>query len=198
MQSKPQKRTAERLTCRKSWKSCLPAKTKARARMPPPFLQPSCALRVRFEAVLKGPEKVKLHARNQRQGCRHHRGELRKHSRAGSGIGEAAAEMLAEHGAKVVLGARGLDRLEALARRIAGAGAEVAHARETAHRSSRERHSGGRIRALRENQKFPLATRAYFPALFVNRLVRQSHSALRSEYCFNKRNIFAIRRDKRR
>jgi len=34
--------------------------------------------------------------------------------------------MLAERGAKVVLGARGLDRLEALARRIAGAGGEVA------------------------------------------------------------------------
>lgn len=31
--------------------------------------------------------------------------------------------------AKVVLGARGLDRLEALARRIAGAGGEVAYAR---------------------------------------------------------------------
>jgi NADPH:quinone reductase-like Zn-dependent oxidoreductase len=42
---------------------------------------------------------------------------------ASSGIGEAAAVMLAERGAKVVLGARGLDRLEALARRIAGAGA---------------------------------------------------------------------------
>lgn len=42
---------------------------------------------------------------------------------ASSGIGGAAAVMLAERGAKVVLGARGLDRLEALARRIAGAGA---------------------------------------------------------------------------
>ena len=41
---------------------------------------------------------------------------------ASSGIGEAIAVMLAERGAKVVLGARGLDRLEALARRIAGAG----------------------------------------------------------------------------
>ena len=47
---------------------------------------------------------------------------------ASSGIGEAAAIMLAERGAKVVLGARGLDRLEALARRIAGAGGEVAYA----------------------------------------------------------------------
>jgi NADP-dependent 3-hydroxy acid dehydrogenase YdfG len=47
---------------------------------------------------------------------------------ASSGIGEAAAVMLAERGAKVVLGARGLDRLEALARRIAGAGSEVAYA----------------------------------------------------------------------
>ena len=41
---------------------------------------------------------------------------------ASSGIGEATAVMLAERGAKVVLGARGLNRLEALARRIAGAG----------------------------------------------------------------------------
>jgi NADP-dependent 3-hydroxy acid dehydrogenase YdfG len=47
---------------------------------------------------------------------------------ASSGIGEAVAVMLAERGAKVVLGARGLDRLETLARRIAGAGGEVAYA----------------------------------------------------------------------
>src|SRR5207245_10072494 len=55
MHSKPQKRTAERLTCSESWKNCLPAKTKARARMPPLFLQPSCALRSRFEAVELAP-----------------------------------------------------------------------------------------------------------------------------------------------
>src|SRR2546430_16827703 len=55
MHSKPQKRTAERLICREGWKSCLPAKTKARARMPPPFLQPSCALRSRSEAVELAP-----------------------------------------------------------------------------------------------------------------------------------------------
>jgi NADP-dependent 3-hydroxy acid dehydrogenase YdfG len=47
---------------------------------------------------------------------------------ASSGIGEATAFMLAERGAKVVLGGRGLDRLQSLARRIEGAGRKVAYA----------------------------------------------------------------------
>jgi len=47
---------------------------------------------------------------------------------ASSGIGEATAAMLAERGAKVVLGARVLDRLQFLARRIERAGGEVAYA----------------------------------------------------------------------
>src|SRR5882762_1208891 len=48
---------------------------------------------------------------------------------ASSGIGEATALLLAERGEKVVLGARGSDRLKALAERIAGAGGEAAYAR---------------------------------------------------------------------
>src|SRR6266566_3490944 len=48
---------------------------------------------------------------------------------ANSGIGEATARLLAERGAKVVLGARGSDRFEALARRIAALGGEAAYAR---------------------------------------------------------------------
>ena len=47
---------------------------------------------------------------------------------ASSGIGEATALLLAERGAKVVLGARGADRLKALASRIADAGGEAAYA----------------------------------------------------------------------
>src|SRR4029077_14512457 len=47
---------------------------------------------------------------------------------ASSGIGAATALLLAERGAKVVLGARGSDGLEALANRIARAGGKVAYA----------------------------------------------------------------------
>jgi NADP-dependent 3-hydroxy acid dehydrogenase YdfG len=46
---------------------------------------------------------------------------------ASNGIGEATALLLAEGGAKVVLGARGSDRLKALADRIAASGGEVAY-----------------------------------------------------------------------
>jgi len=48
---------------------------------------------------------------------------------ASSGIGAATALLLAERGATVVLGARGTDRLQALADRIVRAGGRVAHAR---------------------------------------------------------------------
>lgn len=48
---------------------------------------------------------------------------------AGSGIGEATALLLAERGAKVVLGARRSERLEALAARIEEAGGQAAWTR---------------------------------------------------------------------
>src|SRR4030088_1227136 len=53
---------------------------------------------------------------------------------ASSGIGEAIALFLAERGAKVVLGARRLDLLEALATRIANVGGEAAYAQTNVSR----------------------------------------------------------------
>jgi NADP-dependent 3-hydroxy acid dehydrogenase YdfG len=53
---------------------------------------------------------------------------------ASSGIGEATALLLAERGARVVLGARRSDRLEALAGRITSVGGEVAYVRTDVRR----------------------------------------------------------------
>jgi NADP-dependent 3-hydroxy acid dehydrogenase YdfG len=54
---------------------------------------------------------------------------------ASSGIGEAAALLLSGRGAKLVLGARRSDRLEALANRIGRAGGEAAYATTDVKRS---------------------------------------------------------------
>ncbi|MCI0755524.1 SDR family oxidoreductase [Teichococcus vastitatis] len=46
---------------------------------------------------------------------------------ASSGIGRAAAVLLASRGATLVLGARGIDELDGVAREVAGLGGKVAH-----------------------------------------------------------------------
>ena len=56
------------------------------------------------------------------------RGKVVAITGASSGIGEATALLLAGRGAKVMLGARRADRLEALAARIAAAGGDAAYA----------------------------------------------------------------------
>src|SRR2546421_12009535 len=44
---------------------------------------------------------------------------------ASSGIGESTAKLLARHGAKVVMGARRKDRIDAVVKEISGAGGEA-------------------------------------------------------------------------
>ena len=57
------------------------------------------------------------------------RGKVVAVTGASSGIGEATALLCAERGARLVLGARGMDRLEALAARITAEGGEVVSVR---------------------------------------------------------------------
>jgi NADP-dependent 3-hydroxy acid dehydrogenase YdfG len=78
-------------------------------------------LAARIFSLRSQTSKGERNVRNQGQGRRHHGRKQR--------IGEATALLLAERGAKVVLGARGPDRLKALADRIEGAGGEAAYAR---------------------------------------------------------------------
>jgi NADP-dependent 3-hydroxy acid dehydrogenase YdfG len=66
---------------------------------------------------------------------------------AGSGIGEATALLFAERGARVVLGARRAERLEALAARIEKAGGEAAWIRTDV---TRREDLSGLVRLARE------------------------------------------------
>lgn len=66
---------------------------------------------------------------------------------AGSGIGEATALLLAERGARVVLGARRAERLEALVGRIEKAGGEAAWVRTDV---TRRADLSGLVRLARE------------------------------------------------
>src|SRR5262249_40893617 len=56
MPSRRRKRTDELLTCTRSWRLCSTARTRARAKTPPPFPQPSCASRLSFERAVSGRE----------------------------------------------------------------------------------------------------------------------------------------------
>ncbi len=66
---------------------------------------------------------------------------------AGGGIGEATALLLAERGARVVLGARRAERLQALAARIERAGGQAVWARTDV---TRRADLAGLVRVARE------------------------------------------------
>ncbi|WP_328765523.1 MULTISPECIES: SDR family oxidoreductase [unclassified Streptomyces] len=77
-------------------------------------------------AGIEGRNEGKNDGKNEVENEGRIRGKVVAITGAGSGIGEATALLLAERGAKVVLGARRTERLEALAARIEQAGGEAA------------------------------------------------------------------------
>ena len=60
---------------------------------------------------------------------------------ASSGIGESIAKLLARHGAKVVLGARRKDRLDAVVKEISAAGVKLSGAPSTSRNAPKWKRS---------------------------------------------------------
>jgi NADP-dependent 3-hydroxy acid dehydrogenase YdfG len=67
---------------------------------------------------------------------------------ASSGLGEATARLLSAQGASVVLGARRVDRLQALADELTGSGGKaIAIATDVTHREQVKRLGDGAVQA---------------------------------------------------
>jgi NADP-dependent 3-hydroxy acid dehydrogenase YdfG len=81
--------------------------------------------RCEAQTVIRDNESLRRRRRNRKMGTSNIEGKIVVITGASGGLGESTARLLARHGAKIVLGARRKDRIDAVVKEIAAAGGKA-------------------------------------------------------------------------